>query len=1164
MGFNIRSLISRAFNKTVDATRSVAQERRPAVVSEDGDDGFEVERSFDAGGAFGPGAHVVGGVVLPGRRQRGGVVRDSRPWDSPFVSHWPKPIYGDGDSTFVSPNDQPWDSRPWDSPFVSHWPKPNYGDGDSTFVSPNDHWPEPIYGDGDLGSIYHPHKPGHPVWPGSEPLPPTSPPLRPTPPDPVAPTPDDYAPTPYDRAHGVIAKGYDQLAAAAGAFDEDVPTSDAHAALTGGGFAKGLTDTGEAVLRTGWEAVKGVLDGRGRAIVDSAGWVWDNIGKPVVGWTDDKVFRPTAALLEEFVGEPANSALAKGYAAARGIPEDQALAEIEGAEGAIGGFVKGFAEEGIDIAASLEKMVLEPGETAENFAKLGYMLKTKPHETLDALTTQLSDKYGDWRSDPEAAGRVVAEIASLFVGPEGFAGAEGADAARGAKAVTELTKSVSTSLETREAGLEEALTDAEDALAELDEGTPEYERAAADVEQKRIDLLEERGNQLESYDQSMDLLKVAKDHVEATLEDPDRKLTPAEKAALEASKAEVDEGLESLTNLRKEALEDMGESMREYASLDLSLSHEERFELSHLAANKGVKITPYQLREGGTINFVVEGAGSGGDSVAKNIRDIVGDKKVGEITFDDRSALDGAETVHPTHGEGSFGILGGAPQTRGKRPYYADESRGVPSDIDDEEPVAPSPTKKPKTGESPQDFVKNRIAAAGSGTQDGVRVKPLTGDDLDAAYQVAKTAGLADSKVVLRLPPAEDGKVSVLEVDIPGADVADLALHKHFNDLIADWSANIKEGGNPKKLSEVLGELSTTKAVLKNHPEAEMVFGYDKGGKTGIDQLWKVTGTDGRPTYIFAEAKGGGSKLSTDRAGIDQMSDTWILDRLVKRATGESQSALEARQVIKDLGLEYQGRGFFTKKQGVVTANDERWVTGGKGQGHFVLSGRGDGADARAMIVTENFATSGEDFATVYIDEARPLQPEKTVTQGLHIPDFQLGSTHAMLYDTSPAYKARVDEALEGGKKLQVEIVPDSVDTISFDPTTGKINASELYLATTQSHPEVGGNFARAMYYAANRERFTEALNTAKDADDYARKILDIKRDAVLFSQQVQTDGEKAGLFSYPGPYGASKTAFNPFSPEADPQSYYDANESFAEDYAGQYETVKNGGSLLL
>ncbi|MEM7678848.1 MAG: hypothetical protein AAF449_22935, partial [Myxococcota bacterium] len=323
-------------------------------------------------------------------------------------------------------------------------------------------------------------------------------------------------------------------------------------------------------------------------------------------------------------------------------------------------------------------------------------------------------------------------------------------------------------------------------------------------------------------------------------------------------------------------------------------------------------------------------------------------------------------------------------------------------------------------GTSTPEEVAQSLALAAD-TQDGLNVIDLTGDD---PFSDVAEVRLSEEPPVLLLdlPPDSTGAVKAVEIEMPAS--AGGAYEDHLKQLSLQW----QHADTAEARSGVLAEIATTKAILEQHPEARMVWGaeskvsngVDWGGAPAIDQVWVVEpATPGeKPTYIFAEAQGGGSGLATDTVHggrFNEMSDEWILSELVKESQKNGRTAGEATGILEDLGVKYQGYGWYEKDA------SGKWTA--TGNENYVISDPGNAsANLQKAVVRDNFTGTGPLYSYDTSIHGTTTQPASftfsaasDVVQGVHIPDKQLGSLHQMMMDSSPEYRSQVEAAIADG-----------------------------------------------------------------------------------------------------------------------------------------------------
>ena len=423
-----------------------------------------------------------------------------------------------------------------------------------------------------------------------------------------------------------------------------------------------LKHDGLDFLRDGWETLKEYTDYEG-AVLD---WFEANVGAPAVGWVDDKFLQPAAKFMQAYALDPANTAIAGAVSSLLGIPQDQVLSALESGEKSIGEFMTGFAEEGLTVVEGMIDMATKPGETAENMARLGYMLSTDPHGTWDVMTANYRDA-----SAAERAGMIAADIASFLI-PDGGEVSEAAKSAKAAKATGDVAKAMSESMEARSTALEQHISEAESALESLEEGTEAHAEAETLLAEAHGNLLDERSLQMETLNEAKDTLVGLRDNIDGELSRTD--LSAADRSALEEARAKLDSDIDNVEALEHNRLYEHSEHLEELMPTEdgvPDITPDQRIEMAQIADIHGVKITPFE--KDGVLKFAIESKYAGGptsiNAVLDAMREVMpeqeftygGGGRTGTVFDSDIDAiLSEADNVLSTvSGDHPYGLRGG-------------------------------------------------------------------------------------------------------------------------------------------------------------------------------------------------------------------------------------------------------------------------------------------------------------------------------------------------------------------------------------------------------------------------------------------------------------------------------------------------------------------------
>lgn len=484
---------------------------------------------------------------------------------------------------------------------------------------------------------------------------------------------------------------------------------------------------------------------------------------------------------------------------------------------------------------------------------------------------------------------------------------------------------------------------------------------------------------------------------------------------------------------------------------------------------------------------------------------------------------------------------------------------------DDDDNLAGPPKKQQKIkGANVNKYAETLRTNINKGNYPGAKVVNYTGSLEDRV-----DTGLAANppELILDLPPATNGtkRAAALKFNSSGNST----IKEHLEALAEQW-----EGAkNVNQRSEVLGEAVTTQAILERYPNnAELVWGFNSKSSTGIDQTWKINEGSGKVSYLFAEAKGGSSGLASDLDNnglFDQMGNDWIVDRLVRERSPGTE--VLAQQVMSDLGIKYQGYGFFKKE---ASGN---WVVNGKE--NYVLSYRSDTTQGiKAVVVREKFSNKqtfkyDTGFHSSQAPKDLPFAPKSWVTR-VHIPDHAMGSTHQMLVDTSPKYKSLFDTVLaQGDITVEFTVGVNPNDRVSlWNPETRTIHINKSDISKPGVASKLAGELALEMANASKDVEYRAVYDNVKNgtinnAEAYAKAIMEIEHDVVTNDfVTIESELEAEGLFK-PTSALRTKNPFNQLDAGSDFNTWFEAQKvpradgkpSLVELYKQQFSAVKSG-----
>ncbi|TAA47784.1 hypothetical protein [Corallincola spongiicola] len=119
------------------------------------------------------------------------------------------------------------------------------------------------------------------------------------------------------------------------------------------------------------------------------------------------------------------------------------------------------------------------------------------------------------------------------------------------------------------------------------------------------------------------------------------------------------------------------------------------------------------------------------------------------------------------------------------------------------------------------------------------------------------------------------------------------------DEAIEGGESNRTVGAHKAKVTEAKGERAAANYMEQNHPDAQMVRGFESG--TGFDQVWVKRNVDGTVNeIIIVEAKGPGAKLGTKAKKGDQMSQEWIENTAAEMERSSNPAVSELGQNIVD------------------------------------------------------------------------------------------------------------------------------------------------------------------------------------------------------------------------------------------------------------------------
>ena len=268
-----------------------------------------------------------------------------------------------------------------------------------------------------------------------------------------------------------------------------------------------------------------------------------------------------AKFFHRHIVEPEVRLDAELLSAVTGVPVGDAQAALDTGAQSIEDFIVGFAEGSLDVVTGTAEMLADPVGSAENIAKLVYLIGFDRHALWTSLTADLEDK-----SNAEAAGIVTANILSFFVDPAAPI-VDGVQAAvRGTDALLATAKGVRASMEAHEfelAKVAEPLRSTEDNVA---------------PHQK---LLDERTAQSSTADSMLKVLEGQTENLDTQIE----QATGADRQRLVDLKSDVEDEMRTWVSLET----------NNQNQLARFASEASRARLNDAAKALKVKITPYEV-----------------------------------------------------------------------------------------------------------------------------------------------------------------------------------------------------------------------------------------------------------------------------------------------------------------------------------------------------------------------------------------------------------------------------------------------------------------------------------------------------------------------------------------------------------------------------------------
>lgn len=464
--------------------------------------------------------------------------------------------------------------------------------------------------------------------------------------------------------------------------------------------------------------------------------------------------------------------------------------------------------------------------------------------------------------------------------------------------------------------------------------------------------------------------------------------------------------------------------------------------------------------------------------------------------------------------------------------YYACLEEEDDFEADDHAPVS---NKKPKVVAADVAKLKLDIVENIVNNPKPNSVEVLVGA---AATNALATPVVATGAPTLTLSVPEDKTGQARAIRFKFTHDAGATLQSHLVKLEKQWRSE----KNVMQIQEVLGEVATSQYVLDSYPQATLIFGAEKTQSSGIDQLWDL----GSNTILFAEAKGGSSDLSNTPGDLPQMSEAWIIDRLVRLArsgNASDTSAIAAQNALQRFGFKYQGYGFYEEVGG-------RWVVrGGTADIHYRLSGNpnANGLNFSAAVISDTYSelasnTLPYSFHNVYHNGAQApkalaFNPDATYGLNLHIPDPQMGSINEVMRSESALYSSMLDGALTNAGPNGISIELELGDNphgrpASYHPDSNKIivhkkaltnsNVSKLEIdkaKRSEVASKLAGEIAFEICNAAKRVGYEGILNNVKSgainsASAYATAILNVEWTAVNDAKTIRAQLKTSGVIN--------------------------------------------------
>ena len=219
---------------------------------------------------------------------------------------------------------------------------------------------------------------------------------------------------------------------------------------------------------------------------------------------------------------------------------------------------------------------------------------------------------------------------------------------------------------------------------------------------------------------------------------------------------------------------------------------------------------------------------------------------------------------------------------------------------------APLIRKFRKVGDLLSDFAKATRKLKIQSKQRKAKGKPADFKDLETSETTAKKGKSGPEGDQSKTPPPPAKKPPpppktnpVLDKHNKDVDAHQKAYETKRDNAIANGESNRTVGAYKAKVTEAKGERAASEYMTKNHPDAEMVRGFETG--PGFDQVYVKRAADGSiEEYIIVEAKGPGAKLGTKAKKGKQMSKKWVGNTVKSMEKATDSNTADLGSSLKD------------------------------------------------------------------------------------------------------------------------------------------------------------------------------------------------------------------------------------------------------------------------